>query len=131
MYLLDSGTCFALLKGSAPVRQRLSSQEPAGARLSAVVKAELLEAARAADDVAHHLELLQRFFEPFGSLVFDDRCAEQYAVLVAQQPPDSELSATDLMVAATALAHDLTLVTPRSGEFSTVAGLPVEDWTRD
>ena len=130
MYLLDAGTCLAFLKGSGRVRDRMSSQEPAGVRLSALVKAELLAAARSAEDVAGRLELLQQFFQPFGSLAFDDRCAEHYAVLRAQRRPDSALSATDLMLAATALTHDLTLVTPRITEFSLVAGLPVEDWTR-
>ena len=129
MYLLDSGICFALLKGSSSVRERLASQEPAAVRLSSLVKAQLLESARTASDVAVRLELLQRFFEPFGSLVFDDRCAEQYAVLRAQNPKGSDLSSLDLMTAATALAHDLTLVTDRPSEFAPLAGLPVEDWT--
>ena len=131
MYLLDTGTCLALLKGSKAVRNRLSDQEPAGVRLSALIKADLLATARSAEDVAARLELLQRFFEPFGSLVFDDRCAEHYGVLQAQQGPESDLSTSDLMVAATALAHDATLVTTRFTEFSLLVGLPVEDWARE
>jgi tRNA(fMet)-specific endonuclease VapC len=34
----------------------------------------------------------------------------------------------DLMIAATALAHDLILVTNNTREFARVAGLQIEDW---
>jgi tRNA(fMet)-specific endonuclease VapC len=33
-----------------------------------------------------------------------------------------------MMIAATAIANDLTLVTHNAGEFSRVAGLKWEDW---
>jgi tRNA(fMet)-specific endonuclease VapC len=36
----------------------------------------------------------------------------------------------DLLIAATALAHDLTLVTHSLREFSRIAGLKIEDWER-
>ena len=134
MFLLDAGTCFALLDGSAAVRRHLRAHEPSAIRLSALAKAELLRKARESDDVAPHLELLNRFFLPFSSLVFDDRCAEHYALLRAQSAQgghEDSLSAADFMQASVALAHDLTLVTTRPAAFSAVVGLPVEDWTRE
>jgi tRNA(fMet)-specific endonuclease VapC len=36
----------------------------------------------------------------------------------------------DLLIAATALAHNLTLVTHDLREFSRITGLKVEDWER-
>jgi tRNA(fMet)-specific endonuclease VapC len=38
------------------------------------------------------------------------------------------IGANDLMIAATALAHDLTVITHNSDEFSRVPGLKWEDW---
>ena len=38
------------------------------------------------------------------------------------------IGANDLLIAATALAHDLTLVTHNLEEFSRVVGLLLEDW---
>lgn len=133
MFLLDAGTCFALLDGSAAVRRHLRAHEPSAVRLSALAKAELLRRARESDDVAAHLELLNRFFLPFSSLVFDDRCAEHYALLRAQaaSADPGDLSISDFMQASVALVHDLTLVTTRPAAFAAVAGLPVEDWTRE
>jgi tRNA(fMet)-specific endonuclease VapC len=40
------------------------------------------------------------------------------------------IEAHDLWLAATCLAHDLTLVTVNLREFGRVSGLDVEDWSR-
>jgi tRNA(fMet)-specific endonuclease VapC len=42
----------------------------------------------------------------------------------------SRIGPNDLLIAATALANDLTLVTHNVREFSRVLGLRVEDWER-
>jgi tRNA(fMet)-specific endonuclease VapC len=79
--------------------------------------------------VAENLSLLQRSFQPFLSLPFDDRCAEHYGVVRTQLERDGRpIGPNDLMIAATAMAHDLVLVTNNTGEFLRVAGLAVEDW---
>jgi tRNA(fMet)-specific endonuclease VapC len=38
------------------------------------------------------------------------------------------IGGNDMMIAATALAHGLTLVTHNTGEFGRIAGLQLEDW---
>ncbi|MFU8807459.1 MAG: type II toxin-antitoxin system VapC family toxin, partial [Bradymonadaceae bacterium] len=79
--------------------------------------------------VAENLDLLRRFFLPFKSVAFDDPCADHCgrvrAELAAQGTP---IGPNDLLIAATALAHDLTLVTHNIREFSRVTGLRMEDW---
>jgi predicted nucleic acid-binding protein len=37
----------------------------------------------------------------------------------------------DLVIAATALAHDLTLITDNVGEFSRISGLKIKGWERN
>jgi len=44
-------------------------------------------------------------------------------------PKGRPIGPNDLMIAATARAHDAVLVTNNTGEFSRVAGLRMEDWT--
>ena len=65
----------------------------------------------------------------FVSLPFDDRGAEEYANirahLVAQ---GNTIGPNDLLIAATALANGLIVVTQNSTEFSRVPGLAIEDW---
>ena len=130
MYLLDSNACIRVLnRTSESLVERLRRHDPSEIRISSVVKAELLYGARRSGRVAENLSLLQRFFQPFLSLPFDDRCAEHYGVVRTQLERDGRpIGPNDLMIAATAMAHDLVLVTNNTGEFLRVAGLAVEDW---
>lgn len=129
-YLLDTNACIRLLNNSSPALvARLRAEDPAQLRLCSVVKAELLFGARHSRRVAENLRLLARFFAAFGSLPFDDACAERYGVIRAQLCRDgTPIGPNDLLIAAVALAHDLTLVTHNVDEFSRVAGLRWEDW---
>jgi tRNA(fMet)-specific endonuclease VapC len=130
MFLLDTNACIRLLNGtSPPLEDRLRRVDPSEVCLCSVVKAELVYGARRSSRVAENLDLLRRFFLPFMSVAFDDPCADHCgrvrAELAAQGTP---IGPNDLLIAATALAHDLTLVTHNIREFSRVTGLRVEDW---
>jgi tRNA(fMet)-specific endonuclease VapC len=73
--------------------------------------------------------LLGRFFAPFASLAFDDVCADHCGRLRSElAAAGTPIGPNDLLIAATALAHELTLVTHNVREFSRVANLRVEDW---
>ena len=131
MYLLDTSTCIALLEGSSrTLVENFRRHDPSVLRLCSVSKAELLHAARTSQTVAKHLSLLQTFFGPLTCLPFDDRCGEHYAQLRAQLDGDGQILGTlDLMIAATALGHDMVLVTADPQRFSGIPGLPIADWS--
>jgi tRNA(fMet)-specific endonuclease VapC len=65
----------------------------------------------------------------FVSLRFDDEvalvCGQIRARLASAGTP---IGACDLLIAAIALAHNLTLITHNTREFGRVDGLQVEDW---
>lgn len=130
MYLLDTNACIRVLNGTSPqLVARLRNLDPAEIRLCAVVKAELAFGARNSTHVAENLSLLERFFAPFVSLPFDDRCADQYGLIRADLARAGRLiGPNDLLIAATARAHDLTLVSHNTRELSRVVGLRLEDW---
>jgi tRNA(fMet)-specific endonuclease VapC len=130
MYLLDTNACIRVLNGSSePLVTRLRSHAPSEIRVSSVTRAELLYGARRSSRVAENLCLLAAFFAPLVSLPFDDSCAEQYGALRASLAAAGRpIGPNDLLIAATALAHDVTLVTRNLREFSRVAGLKIEDW---
>jgi tRNA(fMet)-specific endonuclease VapC len=93
------------------------------------VKAELLYGARHSQRVAENLNILARFFAPFVSLPFNDRCAEQYGQIRAGLVQAGTLiGPNDLLIAAIARAYELTLVTHNVEEFGRVNGLRLEDW---
>ena len=77
----------------------------------------------------HNLNLLTKLCQQFVSVPFDDQSAETYgrirADLAAKGTP---IGPNDLLIAAIARTHSLTLVTHNTAEFSRVAGLTLEDW---
>jgi tRNA(fMet)-specific endonuclease VapC len=131
VYLLDTNTCiFAINKRSRPLIKTLREHRPAEVFLSSIVKAELLFGARHSVKVAENLEVLANFFQPFGSVAFDDVCAEHYGLIRAELATlGHPIGPNDLLIAATARAHDLTLVTNNTREFSRVPALRLVDWT--
>ncbi|MDP2110160.1 MAG: type II toxin-antitoxin system VapC family toxin [Thiobacillus sp.] len=130
IYLLDTNVCIHLLNEKHPaILQHFRQHGPADIAMCSVVKAELLYGARRSQRVEANLQLLKVFFAPLQSLPFDDECAEHYgqihANLLTQGKP---IGPNDTLIAAIARAHDATLVTHNTGEFSRVAGLRMEDW---
>jgi tRNA(fMet)-specific endonuclease VapC len=70
-----------------------------------------------------------RFLAEIASLPFDDAAAEIAGrVRAGLDRAGTPIGPYDLLIAAIALAHDLTLVTHNRREFGRVPGLRTEDW---
>lgn len=129
-YLLDANACIHLINGTSPVLlERFRQESPATLRMSSVVRAELVFGARNSSRAAENLRMITSFWEPFTSLPFDDLGAEQYGLIRAELKRQGRpIGSNDLLIAATALAYDVTLVTHNTREFGRVPGLRLEDW---
>jgi tRNA(fMet)-specific endonuclease VapC len=129
-YLLDTNTCIEYINGrSTSVRQHLHALHPDDIAVCAPVKADLFYGAARSADPPRTLAALQAFFSPYVSLPFDDAAAEAYGRIRADLATRGTLiGPNDLLIAAIAVTSGLTLVTHNTGEFSRVAGLPLEDW---
>ena len=129
-FVLDTNVCIAFLSGSdAAVRRQLLALPRESVALCSVVKAELLYGARNSGRVEENLARLERFFAPLHSLPFGDEAAERYAVLRAYLRREGRpIGGNDMMIAATVLAADATLVTRDRRDFAAVAGLRVVAW---
>ena len=130
-YLLDTNTCIALLNNRpGRVAEQLATFRPSDISLCQIVKAELYYGAYKSDRVAENLTILHQFCQQFQTLSFTDRAVEIYgqirADLVRQGLP---IGPNDFIIAATALAHDVTLVTHNTREFSRLPELKLADWT--
>lgn len=130
MKLLDTDICIDLLNAREPALiDRFRAHSPLELALCSVVRAELLWGARNSARPDDNLERVRRFAAPLRSLVFDDPCAECYAVIRADLSARGQLiGPNDLLIAAIARAHQATLVTRNLREFQRVAGLTVETW---
>lgn len=76
-----------------------------------------------------NLRVLHVFFNTVSSLPFNDRCAEEAARIRADLASQGKpIGPHDILIAATARAHDAVLVTHNIGEFARITGLRLEDW---
>ncbi|MEO5729020.1 MAG: type II toxin-antitoxin system VapC family toxin [Byssovorax sp.] len=129
-YLLDSNTCIRFLNQRSPaVIDRLTDTSDEDIFVCSVVKAEMFYGSERSQRRERNLAVQRAFFSRYVSLPFDDAAAEKYAVLRADLEARGQLiGANDLLIAAIALAHDMTLVTHNMTEFSRVPELRLEDW---
>lgn len=135
MILLDTNICAAALRGEPRVAARLL-QHGGRVRIPFMVAAELrfgvlklIRSGRPADALRARMD---RFFSMAGGIVPLNAVAlEHYAMLRAElDAKGSLIGATDLWIAAQALAEDALLVTDNVREFKRVPGLRLENWLR-
>ncbi|XYH95742.1 type II toxin-antitoxin system tRNA(fMet)-specific endonuclease VapC [Sorangium sp. So ce1128] len=129
-YLLDSNTCIRFLnQRSQALIDRLTETPDEEIHVCSVVKAEMFYGSERSTRRERNLNVQRTFFSRYKSLSFDDMAAEKYAVIRADlEGRGQSIGANDLLIAAIALAHDLTLVTHNISEFSRVTKLRLEDW---
>jgi len=127
---LDTNICIGFLnQKDAKLKARIQRTAPGELRLCSVVKAELLFGARNGSRAPENLRRLDRFFEAFESLPFDDDAAHEYGLLRTElRRAGKPIGANDMLIAAIALAHRATLVTRDDDDFLRVPGLRVESW---
>jgi tRNA(fMet)-specific endonuclease VapC len=131
IYLPDTNTWIAYVNpGDSPVKAQFRAHQPADIVFCAVVKAELLYGAYRSARREDNLRLLAILFQQFDSLPFDDAAADAYGRIRADLTRrGTPIGPNDLMIAAIALDHHLTLVTHNTREFARVEGLQLEDWS--
>ena len=126
--LLDTNVLIhAQRNNPASVRGRLRETHPEDLAISAVTVAELWYGAARSDDPERKHEFWSRVLAPYAVLPFDRPAAEIHGDLRFQLK-HRPIGERDLLIAAIALASNLTLVTDNTGEFSRVPGLRVENW---
>jgi tRNA(fMet)-specific endonuclease VapC len=128
-YLLDTNICSYHLRRPAGLIHRFV-QHSERLYIPTVVLAELFVWVYRRPDPRPGVLAIDEFTRnEVQVLLFDERCAEEFgrkrATLLRQGVSVSRL---DMMIAAVALVHDLTLVTHNTADFQNVPGLRLEDW---
>ena len=101
---------------------------PADLCISSVVEMEILFGIELNDQFSY-LSAIVALLRELPILAFDSGSALQAAKIRAQlQRMGRPIGAYDALIAATALAHNLIVVTHNTREFSRIDGLKVEDW---
>lgn len=128
--LLDTTTVIAAIKGRLPVVLQLARLKPGEVAVSVVSRLEAEAALRRSGSAnSRSAKLLREFFGAVRVLDFGEREAAEAVSLTPYLPAGrSPLAAFELLMAATALAHRLTLVTASPERYAELPGLQVQEW---
>jgi tRNA(fMet)-specific endonuclease VapC len=129
IYLPDTNTVSYFFKGLGNVSQKWLATSSRDIVLSSFVIYELRAGARKAGFGAVRLQQLEVFIANHQLAGFGDSEADVAATLrVTLEQQGTPIGPIDLLIAATALSMQATLVTRNQREFQRVPGLLLEDW---
>lgn len=130
MYVLDSCICIDLMRGKLPIARDIMCQgDPRQFVIPAIVVAELNFGIEKSNDPEKTRRLTERFLAPFDIAPFDEVCARAYGTIRNQlRLAGRSIGPNDMLIAATALALQATLVSSNLREFMRVEGLRLENW---
>ena len=129
-YLLDTCVISDFIKGEPGTQTRLKQTSPADIAVSVISVMELRYGLLNNPQRANKIEpAITSLLNSVSILEFSEDDAEQAAqvrsILKKQGQP---IGAYDILIAATALRHGLTMVTANQKEFDRVAGLQIQNW---
>jgi tRNA(fMet)-specific endonuclease VapC len=129
-YLLDTNiVAYIIKKRPVEVFNKLFSVHWEDIGISSIVLAELWFGVEKSQYREQNKMALENFLAPFTILEFDSKAAETYAVIRADlEAKGTIIGANDLLIAAHAFSHGLTLVTNNVKEFERVENLKIENW---
>ena len=129
-YLLDTKICIYIInRRPEQVLERFRSLEPGDIAVSSITLYELLYGAYKSGKPEQNLEAVRLFVSPLEVLPFGEGAADVCGNLRATLERSGDLiGAMDMQIAATALLHDLTLITNNIGEFERIPDLKLDNW---
>jgi len=130
MYLLDTDIIIYSLKGHEIVRQNLQLHFHDPIRISAVTLMELYYGAYKSQKVESNLAKIKTLETSLEILSISQELVEIFGLLKSKlEKAGRPLDDFDLILASTALSHNLILVTNNEKHFQRIEELKTENWT--
>ena len=127
-YLLDTDTASAYLRGDQRIFNRFV-QHSGALHISILSVAELYSWVYVKDDPSEREEGLLTMLSDVTVLAVDDDVARKCGQIRASlQKRGIRVPTIDLLIAATAMSYDFTVVTHNQKHFRLVPALRIEDW---
>jgi tRNA(fMet)-specific endonuclease VapC len=129
-YLLDTNACIRYINGrSLAIREKLRSIDRRDVGVSIITRAELYYGSEKSQTPQRSREKQLEFLATVKRVEFDEQCALAYGKIRANlEQQGTPIGANDLLIAATAVANNLVLITHNTREFGKVPSLNLEDW---
>ena len=131
MYLLDTDIIIYSLKGHPVLQENLRRHLNDSLQISIVTCLELYYGAYKSPQVTGNLAKVKKIEETLEVIPLGTETAEIFGRLKAQlEIKGTRLDDFDLMIAACALTHNLTLVTNNEMHFQRIDGLKLKNWIK-
>ena len=131
MYLLDSDTLIFLLRGNTKVADNFEAHAPDPMALSVITYGELFYGAMKSARPVKNAARVRRVGEILQIIDVSPAIMETFGTLKADMERGGvRLDDLDVMIAATAIHLNYTLVTNNVRHFGRIPDLTVENWTR-
>jgi len=130
MFLLDTDTIIYNMKGNEAIKKNLRHHIDAAMKISVITLMELYYGAYKSNKLSSNLAKVRTIENTFEIISNGKESAENFGMLKASlEKSGTRLDDFDLIIASSALAHNLTLVTNNSKHFSRIEGLKITNWS--
>lgn len=130
-YLIDTDILIYSLKGRTEVVENFSLKKNEPKSMSVISYGELYHGAKKSKHVEKNLANVRRLAELFPVIEITAAIMESFGEIKALlENSGNIIDDMDLMIAATALTHNLILVTNNEKHFNKIDGLEIENWTK-
>lgn len=128
-YLIDSDILINSIKGNSRIHQRIVELAAIPKAISIITYGELLYGARKSKQVEKNSSIIYRIAEIFPIIGISRAIMDTFVELkLSLERRGQRLDEFDLMIAATALSLNYTLVTNNSAHFRRIKGIRLENW---
>ena len=129
-YLLDTCVISDFVKGDANVHARLKAERPSDLVISSVTLMEIEYGLALNPSRAKKLApIIQSLLQVIAVISYEDKEAAATAKIRAElKKQGTPIGPYDVIIAGTAQANQLIMVTSNTGEFERVSGIDLEDW---
>ena len=129
-YLIDTDIIIYSLKNYGHVNDNFIEYKNSPKSISVITYGELIYGARKSKYIEKNLAKVYRVSEIFPTLNISPSVMEIFGELkVSLEKSGKIIDDMDLLIASTALTHNLVLVTNYEKHFNRINGLEIENWT--
>lgn len=131
-YLLDTNILISVIRKKQSVARMIGSFQKKELNISVITLAELRIGAYKSNNPKKSLMEVEDLIDNFSLTDFDRLCADRFAWIKYSLARKGRLiEDTDIIIASTALANRMTLVTSNTRHFERIKDLKLENWLKD
>ncbi len=127
-FLLDTCTCISMLRNEGFVRETLRRVGVKNCYISEITVAELYFGVAKAENKKRKLEDIEKMQKLFRVIPAYSSFKEYGEIRFTLEHSGMRVDQFDLLIGATALHHQMTLVTSNIKHFNRIQGINIENW---